>query len=195
MNPIITILAGGTSRRMGRDKGVLEVDGEPLLLRTARTALACGQQVAVVGRERPVWWPEDCAVTFIPDEVAGEGPAGGVASGLRWFSRPLLLLACDLPLIDREAIGWLVHHLPESAGADGTILMRGSQPEPLLSLYHPSLLPRLQRRLTAGRRSLIGLLDDGEFGRVDVPERLIGRLRGANTPEELAALIQERGEE
>ena len=169
------------------------VGGEPLLVRTTRLAGATGEQVAVIGRERPGWWPDELDVEFVPDDMPGLGPAGGLASGLRRFGVPVLLVACDMPLIDRETLDWLRENLPASAGADGTTLMNGSQPEPLLSLYTPHVLPLLEQRIAAGRRSLWSLHEEGDFRDLAIPEELSGRIAGANTPEELQRLLGVRG--
>ena len=191
---MFAILAGGRSRRMGRDKGGWGVQGEPLLVRTTRLALATGAGAAVIGREPPDWWPEEIDVEFVPDDTPGLGPAGGLLSGLRRFASPIILVACDMPLIDRETLGWLAENLPASAGRDGTALMNGSQPEPLLSLYTPHVLPLLEARVAAGRRSLWGLHEEGDFRGLPIPEEMAGRIVGANTPEEMERLLRSRAD-
>ena len=187
---MFAILAGGRSRRMGRDKGGWGVQGEPLLVRTARLALATGTDAAVIGRVRPDWWPEGVDVEFVPDDTPGLGPAGGLLSGLRRFGSPIILVACDMPLIDRETLGWLAENLPASSGRDGTTLMNGSQPEPLLSLYNPHVTPLLEERIAAGRRSLWGVHEEGDFRELAIPEEMAGRIAGANTPEEMERLLR-----
>ena len=107
MTPLVAaILAGGQSRRMGRDKASIIWQGETLLARTARVAQEAGFAVMVIGRERPDGWPLP-DTRFVPDAYPGQGPLGGLATALEAANQDVLLLACDMPLLSVEAIAWL----------------------------------------------------------------------------------------
>ena len=77
----LAILAGGASRRMGRDKATLDAGDGPLLERSARLGLELGLPVLVVGRERPTNWPLP-TVRFVADRMPGQGPLGGLVTAL-----------------------------------------------------------------------------------------------------------------
>lgn len=134
------VLAGGRSRRFGVDKARVEVGGEPLVVRTVRVLAEVLGEVVVVGdvtlREL---WPErsgaagapgpvpDSAPDFTPSfmDDPREGPLGAVIAAWRRCLRPLVVLACDLPLMDRETVARLARptdgaRVPEvSLGEDG----------------------------------------------------------------------------
>lgn len=194
----VAILAGGQSRRMGRDKAQITVDGLPLLERTARTALAACPSVVVVGRALPEDWPLP-GVAFLEDEAPDQGPLGGLATALRDLGaaeergdptgRPdaVLLLACDLPALTEEALPWLMQTAQERQplGA-GLITVNNGRREPLFSVYTPHCLPRIETNLAAGRRSLQALIDAGDFKFAGITPTLAPSLLNVNTPEELA---------
>ena len=101
------LLAGGLSRRMGRDKAGLIFNGENLLLRARRVLLEAGcRQVFLSGAARPTWPDEN----VIADVIEHAGPAGALVSIVlhRWSARSvreptdaalLLIVPVDLPLL------------------------------------------------------------------------------------------------
>ncbi len=169
---------------MGTDKAALTVGRETLLARTARLAEDAGLSVIVVGRARPDDWTSD-TVMFLPDDVPGLGPLGALTTMLRRASEPILALACDLPRLDADALRWLAAQTP---GPHGLAVLRDSSPEPLFSVYTPACLPLAEARLSEGRRSLRGLIEAGNFARVDAPDWVAVRLMNVNTPEEWAGV-------
>ncbi len=184
MTRMAALFAGGESRRMGTDKAALTVGGETLLARTARVAEEAGLDLRVVGRARPDDWSR-AGVLFVPDDVPGLGPLGALTTALRGAAEPILALACDLPLLDAEALRWLAGLTP---GRHGLAVWRDEEVEPLFSVYAPACLPLAAARLAEGRRSLRGLIDAGEFARAEAPEWVAVRLVNVNTSEEWAGV-------
>lgn len=183
MKASIAIVAGGESRRMGRDKALLMFGGEPMLQRTARLAAGTGREVVVAGREAPPGWELD-DVIFIPDERRAEGPLGGLVAALRHLGRPVLLIPCDLPLLATDALLWLLDRSEERPLRDGLVALNAGRPEPLFSVYAPSVLPHAIRLLKEGRRSMQELYRAGSFEMMELPEEIAPLLRNVNTPEE-----------
>src|SRR5918996_2302231 len=99
MNISAVLLAGGQSRRMGRDKATILFRGKPLwqiqleLLRKLQPA-----EIFVSARTDPAWRPPD--VTFVQDEPPSRGPLSGLTATLaRIQSEHLLVLAIDMPFM------------------------------------------------------------------------------------------------
>jgi molybdopterin-guanine dinucleotide biosynthesis protein A len=102
------VLAGGASRRMGRDKAALAVDGETLAARAARRLLGVCARVAIADGGRGLVPGLPC----VPDAPA-PGPAAGILGAARaWPGHPLLVLACDLPRVSAALLRELVRRLP-----------------------------------------------------------------------------------
>src|ERR1041385_5135591 len=74
------VLAGGASRRMGRSKETLLIDGESMLERQVRVLRSVVRRVAVIGAAGG--YLSDFKVSFITDAVAGRGPLGGIYTAL-----------------------------------------------------------------------------------------------------------------
>ena len=101
------VLAGGESRRMGRDKAEIRIDGETQLERTAALLARHTERVSVSRRRADDPAPEGYAV--IADEPAASGPIAGIAAALR--ARPdadWLVAACDLPRLDDATLTALI---------------------------------------------------------------------------------------
>lgn len=183
MDPICTaILAGGESRRMGRDKARLEREDSTLLGRTVELAREAGSEVLVVGRQSDEL-PSDVDADCVPDERAGLGPIGGLRTALDAVDTPVLLVACDMPLLDVPTFAWALDYPSEEAD-DGVVSVRDGNVEPLFSIYFPSLLPAIDEQIEADRLALRELIDSGRFLRRRVPAEYAKRLRNVNTPEE-----------
>lgn len=179
------ILAGGASRRMGRDKANLEVDGLTLLERTAALAQAAGLPVLIVGRSRPADWSLD-GVQFVKDAQPRQGPLGGLHTALTQVQGPVLVLACDMPRLSADALRWLIAEgQSERVGEYGLITINSGQWEPLFSVYTPRCLPLIKERIQEGRLSLHGLIEAGDFQLVEAPSWIEPLLLNVNTPEEL----------
>lgn len=135
------ILAGGKSRRMGRDKAMLLISGESLLDRTLRLLLPLATTVTVVGS------PERYArsdARVLPDDRPGLGPLGGIATALRASSSPWnLIVACDLPYLTAPFLDFLIRRAFESQ-ADALLPETARGPEPLCAMYTRRCLPSIE---------------------------------------------------
>ncbi|MEO7716047.1 MAG: molybdenum cofactor guanylyltransferase [Capsulimonas sp.] len=181
---VIAILAGGRSRRMGRDKAALPWNGEPLLEHLAIAALSTRHLVRVIGRPQPEDW-KVAGVDFLPDRYPDVGPLGGVLTALEAGAGSILAVACDMPHLDGLALDWLLdtaNRLPPHS--PGVAARNGDQIEPLFAVYGQSLREPMRARIAAGRLSLNGLIQDAALTLVDAPEEIRRALMNVNTPEE-----------
>ncbi len=99
------VLAGGASRRMGRDKALLMLGSETILRRRIGTLRAVCREVAVIAP--PERYP-GLPAPVIPDDLPGRGPLGGIFTGLRHTRTEFnLFLGCDLPFMQARFLGFL----------------------------------------------------------------------------------------
>ena len=112
------VLAGGQSKRMGRDKALLELDGIPLLTRICNLGLAVSDVVYVVSNREYLGVIEGC--DRLDDQVL-EGPLCAFAEALNQVeitSNWILLLSCDLPYLNVEILTqWIeqLNQVPQTA--------------------------------------------------------------------------------
>lgn len=140
------LLAGGASTRMGRDKALLELHGQPLILHALHKFRALGFKPRIVG-SRP-----DLAsfAPIIPDNFPHAGPLGGIEAALAASSADLnLILAVDLPLLPASFLQWIAHRSAITHALVTLPLLQG-RPQPLCAVYSRALLPHVQSALTAG---------------------------------------------
>jgi len=99
------VLAGGASRRMGFDKAQLPLGSERMVDRQIRVLRAVCRSVAILG---PRAGFVGKGVEVYEDEISGQGPLGGIQTGLHWARTEFsLFLACDMPLMEERFLRYL----------------------------------------------------------------------------------------
>ena len=137
----LVILAGGLSRRMGRDKATLPAGDGTLIEHLARRLAPVVDEIIIAGgSDRPPFQ----GVRAVADHQPGLGPLAG------------MLVGCDLPDVEPAMGGFLL----ALAGDYEAVVPRPEQePEGVCALYVRELAPRIAALLEAGQRSIKNLLD------------------------------------
>lgn len=108
------ILAGGQSRRFGRDKTALMVDGELLLARLVTMLRAEGFEVTLLGPPKSHFTALDCRI--LPDATPHEGPLPAIANALsQLHADRILAVAADMPFLTPEMVQLLWQAAPNAA--------------------------------------------------------------------------------
>jgi molybdopterin-guanine dinucleotide biosynthesis protein A len=196
----VIVLAGGQSKRLGRDKSLLLVDGQPLISRTVEKLTNLSDDLIVVTNSPERYESLALPVRFVPDERRGVGALMGVYSGLKVVNHPhALAVACDMPFLNLSLLHYM---LPLADGHDVVIPRVSGFLEPLHAIYGKSCLPAMNRLLEQGRRQIIAFFDEVRVHYVEEVEvdkhdpRHLSFLN-VNTPEDLeqvqALLSEQRG--
>lgn len=186
------ILAGGQSRRMGRDKAWIEWGGQTLLARQVARARSLGPaEVFVSGRGDTDYSALGCRV--LTDPVAGVGPLAGVLAALRASSAShVLVLAVDLPLMSEAVLHGLLANCTDDAGA---VPQAGRRVEPLAAVYPvgaASIAERMLRHRLQSMRVFAENCRRGHLVRIQpVEERHWACFANWNTPGDVA--VPDRG--
>lgn len=154
VRPLGVVLAGGSSRRMGRDKAEVELAGRSMGRWVVAALSAVCPEVVAAGRERLGELPG------VPDAVGGQaGPlAGLVGVAQRHPDRPLLLVAVDQPWVRTETLrrlSGLLGDRPVAPVADGV--------RQTTCAAYPAGLGELARKELEAGGSLQSLLDRTSF--------------------------------
>lgn len=143
------VLAGGASRRMGRSKAMILIEGETLLARQVWLARSVCRRVVVVGGRTKNLRSLD--VPVVPDVVAGRGPIAGIYTALLETRTDFnLVLGCDMPFINRRLIGYLAKRAICSASDVTVPRSREGRLQPLCAVYRRRALYAIRTRLAAG---------------------------------------------
>jgi molybdopterin-guanine dinucleotide biosynthesis protein A len=126
------LLAGGESRRMGRDKAAVVFRDEPLWRRQLRILRDLGpEKVFVSARTESPWLPDDTELLL--DEPPSRGPLSGLTKALSEMKTShLVVLAVDMPFVTREQLQFLCC---EAAEGCGVVPFVGKRAEPLAAIY------------------------------------------------------------
>lgn len=149
------ILAGGASRRMGRDKAFLEFDGRPLIARIAEQVRRVSDEVIIVANDTARYAP--FADRCVPDVYPGVGTLGGIHAGLRQARHEWsFVVACDMPFLKPE----LLHRFALAAGGCDLVVLRHNDGlEPLHALYRRTCLPVIEATILSGERCAFAYYD------------------------------------
>jgi molybdenum cofactor guanylyltransferase len=147
------VLAGGESARMGRDKALLEIGGEALVVRAARLVKSVAGNGTVVGQPRVF---QHLKLRAIADDWPSAGPLGGIATALRASEADWnLIVACDLPYLTREWLEFLVKRTLElGEKGDAMLPMNERGAEPLCAIYHKRCEAAVWLALDRGTRKV-----------------------------------------
>jgi molybdopterin-guanine dinucleotide biosynthesis protein A len=167
------VLAGGQSKRLGRDKALLEVQGQPLLVRTVQKLAALSDDLLIVAGDPARYEPLALPARLVADERSGAGSLMGIYSGLHAARHSCaLVVACDMPFLNLALLRYM---LPLAVGHDVVIPRLGGFYEPLHAIYSKSCLAHMSRLLEGGRRQIVAFFDqirvryveEGEIERFD----------------------------
>jgi len=154
------VLAGGRSRRLGRDKAVETIAGQALIARVLDSLSHVTQELVVVvndherARELPLPDSVVTAVDIYPDT----GSLGGIFTGLTASSnRWGIVVACDMPFLNLEL---LEHLLSFREGHDLVVPVIDHRPEPTHAAYSKVCLPAIETRLRANDLKIAKFFDD-----------------------------------
>lgn len=182
------VMAGGFSRRMGRDKATLALHGASQALWTARLLEPICERVFVSCREeQPLDDLEGTGFPRIHDTEAGRGPMVGILSAARQHPGvDWVVVACDLANLTSETLAALKQH--QARIAADAIAFRSAHdglPEPLCAIYRSEFMPVLEEALAQDRRCPRKLLIEQE-SRIHLLELPDPRaLDNFNTPQDL----------
>jgi molybdopterin-guanine dinucleotide biosynthesis protein A len=182
------VLAGGASRRMGRDKAVLTVDGmfdgrtlvEHLVSVVSRR---CDPVFVVAAQEQalPV-----LAAQVLRDEVPGLGPLPAIGLGLRAAAHAgaerAFVCAVDMPFLTPE----LIAHLAGTRAPADVVLPRAGRDHYLAGVYRTALAETVDALVAAGERRVGALVDLVDVRRIVVTDA--APLTNLNSPDDVAGL-------
>jgi molybdenum cofactor guanylyltransferase len=187
-NPVCgVILAGGRGRRLGgRDKGLVTVQGHPLI-EYVLAALAPQVNGIVINanRNRTLYERYGYPVVndFLPDYP---GPLAGILAGLHHVRGDIVVVPCDALSLPPDLVVRLQQALAQEK-ADVCIAHDGVRLQPLYALLKQTLNVSLEQQLRQGRYKVEDWIREQRFAIADfsdVPQVFCN----LNTIEDLRAL-------
>lgn len=130
------VLSGGESKRMGRDKALLERDGQSQLAYVMAVLEPLLERVFVSTRAAQKDEPERRQFAQIIDRYDDMGPLAGILSAMDEHPEvDWLVVACDLPNIGAETIRHLLAKRSGEHAFSAYVSSHDGLPEPLCAIY------------------------------------------------------------
>lgn len=181
------ILAGGQSKRMGKDKSSVVFMGETLLdhvVKALKNHPLVSQIIVSINKEPEKRLP---FADYVFDDVPHLGPLGGILASLKISKNELnFIIACDMPFVNSKAINELVSYADEY---DVVVPQNKKGIEPLFGIYKKSCMNIIEVAMKRGDRRVIDFYPDVKVLKIPVdmiksacPEK---DFYSINTPEEL----------
>lgn len=182
------VLIGGRSLRMGSPKEKMHWHGKEQVYYLAdilgnycdEVYISCRaeQRDEIAGDEEMA-----PAYAWLSDRYTDIGPMGGILTAFEFRpDRAWLVVACDLPLVDPEALAYLIQHRDPESIATAFKSPQDSSPEPLLAIWEPSSLPILQQMQAQHKLSPRRALIQHQALCIEAPH--VNTLVNVNTPAE-----------
>lgn len=139
----IVILAGGQSKRLGVDKALISLKDKPIIVRTIEKIYSKSDDILIVTKSEKrakniEQVLEEPVKVIWDDEPSFETPLIGILTGFkRALNENILLLGCDMPLINPEVIDLIIECYSKASSRYCAVVPQhpNGYIEPLCAIY------------------------------------------------------------
>lgn len=190
------LLCGGQSRRMGQDKGSMNIHGKPMIIHILSTlddeideAIIVLNDKTRIAKYKEFIKPEDYSyrIKFVEDEIKNKGPLSGILTGLKNIDGDYaLVLPCDSPYITKNHIHTLFNEVSDVYDCivpynDDADKLKTS--EPLHSIYNKNNIDMIADLIKEDKLSIKDLLKEKECKFIKIRNKK--EFRNLNRPEDI----------
>lgn len=178
----LAILAGGESRRMGRNKALVEFGGRQLIRRVADALGGLSDDCFIVGGSASDY--AHLGLRHAPDLYDLRASMVGIYSALAAARHEYcLVVSCDMPFVEPELGRRLAARAP---GRDAAVPVSDQGLEPLFAVYGKSCMSSLRDRIERGDLAIKAVLATLDLAEERLaPDDAIPPLLNLNTAQEL----------
>lgn len=189
MNLPIYILAQGKSSRMGRDKGLVKINGKEMILHCIENLMVLEQEIIIISSNTDY---EKFGFRIISDRIENRGPAQGIITALEDLSKAsgkpdqCMIVSCDMPLVNDKIIQRLCDLSVGQAGLtlSSTIAcFEGDSFYPFPGIYSKSILTKWKSEVDNGNLKMQSLIK--QFSHKTLPIEHPELFLNVNTPSDV----------
>ncbi len=148
------ILAGGNSSRMGEDKGLLELNGSPMIGHVINTLKDIADDILIVSNNEAY---QQFGLPVYSDIIPNKGPIGGIYTGLVKSNTEVnIVISCDSPFMTTSFINKLLAH---SCAQEVTISSYNGRVHPTIGIYNQSITPTLKQQIDNNEFKLMSTIE------------------------------------
>jgi molybdopterin-guanine dinucleotide biosynthesis protein A len=145
------ILAGGKSKRMGRDKLFLEAGRVPLFERVHRILNQIFDDLIIVANDTE--WFHSYDTPVMPDLIPGKGAVGGLYTALKCASSDsVFCFAADMPFLNSRLIRYMIK---KNTMGDVIIPRTSEGLQPLHAIYSKPCLEPIENLISRGNLKIV----------------------------------------
>jgi len=196
-NYLSIILAGGQSKRMGRDKAFLPFKGKTFLRYVLETAQSLSEKIIlVVNKDFSLYETEikdiNSEIIFVKDRNPFDGPLNGIYSSLEKVDKEFVyLFTCDTPIISLPLMKYYQQIINDY---EAVIPVIEDKIQPLNTLYRKTAIEKTSI-YERGNKSLISWLKNIKYKPVSKEEIIsfdknLLTYKSINTPEDYQNLLK-----
>ena len=161
------VLAGGNSRRMGMDKGLLKLNGKEMICYSLETLKKICSSVSIISNNKVY---SKFAFPVYPDHLKEKGPLAGICTALSTSKTDLnIVISCDSPFITAELLLFLVEKL---ANFDAVVPTFKENIYPLTAIYSKSCLNIFNERLLKNELRVKDAINFVNTNQLELTEKL-----------------------
>ncbi len=172
----VFILAGGKSRRMGTDKGIVSFHGKAMVQHSIDLANQLSECVTIISNNLAY---KEFGVPLVKDTIPNIGPIGGIYTALHQSNADnVLVLTVDSPMLQLDLIHELINaHLQN----DVTYLFGLNRIYPLTAIYNKTSIKVIKMQIDQGNFTVIDCFNNLRCGSVEVGAGQVNQLANINT--------------
>jgi len=171
---------------MGRDKALIELEGQTLLDRAVGFCKSFADEVLISSDSEN---HKKGRIRTIPDEFKNCGPIGGIYSCLKQSANEWnFVLSVDAPFVEKEFVTFLIN---SALGFDAVVPTHDWKREPLIALYNKTSVSQFESQIKTGNYKLHFLLQELKTNFVETDEWLEKYpklFQNLNYPEDLISM-------
>lgn len=174
----IIILCGGKSRRMGKDKGSMVINGKPMILHVLDEINDIAEEIILVLRDdeqvkryEKILKDKNSSIKVVVDEKKDQGPLVGILSGLSNIkSEYAQILPCDSPFVSKVFV-LKMFELARKINFDAIVpIWDDGHVEPLHAIYRKDSVVVIDDLIKVGKMNVKSLIECLNVKYVDVDE-------------------------
>jgi len=164
----IILLAGGKSKRMGRDKGLININGKTLLEQTIKKLEKISRNILIISNQSGY---DQFKYPVYNDLKTNKGPIGGIYTGLTHSKSEInIIIACDMPNLTTDFLNFMIEsHKPH---CDATIAVYKERIQPLSGLYNKYCRNKLETQIETGNYRMSEALKVLQTNYVSIPKEI-----------------------
>lgn len=178
------ILAGGKSSRMGSDKGLVLLNGKPMISYIIEILKKMQIPIIIISNNENY---KQFGLPVFADIIKEKGPLGGIYTGLKNSkTESNIIVSCDVPFLSNRIIELLIN---KDNGYPISVVQSNGKTHPLIGLYSKKIVKKLFDTILMEKLKVRSFIEEFPLNTIELDKQEIleyeNEIRNINTQEEL----------